>query len=152
MRRLPIYLALVMGLLVYLGCNSSADDPAGGNSSEGRGRGRNVADDNEQAEIDIVGEYTYRSELIGGGFESGVVTIARLGEAYEITMTPRRGNPYAGIAILDGNHLAVCYSFPAAGERGVGSFVVGDGGTLTGHWATLGSEGGLLADTWTPAQ
>lgn len=144
MRRFSIPLLVLLGLLAPVGCGGDGEDAA---STRGPTEGTEKRDNSS---INIVGEYTYGSELIGGGTESGRIRIERLGEAYGLTLMPTASPEYYGIGIRNGDHFAICYSL--AIERGVGSFVINADGTLTGHWATLGSDGELLSDTWTKVE
>lgn len=143
MQRVTVLLVLVFCFTVHHGCGGSVEPGASGTSSNAAARAEN-------SDVDIVGEYRYGSELLSGGTETGTVRIQRLGEAYDILMMPTGSPEYPGIGIRNGDHFAICYSL--AIERGVGSFTINSDGTLTGHWATLGSDGELLSDTWEKVQ
>lgn len=163
MQRVILALVIAFSLIAQFSCGSGDDAPAsssgdaanssGSQQSSGAGDRRTARRTNETAgngEIDLVGEYRYGSDTLGGGTESGRVRISRLGEAYDILMMPTGRPEYYGIGILTGDHLAICYSL--AVERGVGSFTIGSDGNLTGYWAVLGSDGDLLEDAWSKVE
>lgn len=94
---------------------------------------------------DLSGEYE-----IGGGAKpdgsayEGAVKLAKAGETYTLAWDIANNPAYKGVGLPVGDLLAVGY---AEGETvGVSVYKV-SGGTLEGHWASLGSKGKLGAET-----
>jgi hypothetical protein len=100
-------------------------------------------------EIDIGGRNAYKAQLMGGGFEEGTVVIEKNADTYNLTFTRKDGGAYSAIGIRTDDLLSVCYSYPGAGERGVGAFQIKKGPKLVGQWSTFGGDGKLHSDTWT---
>lgn len=128
--------ASVLAMAVVIGCGTSSES----NSAQGK---------QEDKLINIVGQYTYRQTLPGGGAETGTVEVQMHGDTYKVVWTRADKNTYYGVGIRTNDLLSVCYSYPGAGERGVLVYKITPGPKLDGHWTTLGGDGKLYPDTWT---
>lgn len=88
------------------------------------------ADDKE--EVDITGHYSWKGIKEGEDY-----SIIKNGEVYQVLWRLESGT-WIGVAIRDGNRLAVAWDFPTGGNLGVAVYKIekGEKGPLlVGKWA-----------------
>jgi len=93
---------------------------------------------------DVVG--TYKCEGGSGDTKySGTVTIAKKGDAYQVTWKLGGDENYKGIGVLQGDVLAVSYY---GSMSGVVAYKV-EGDKLTGKWTMVKGDGTVSTETLT---
>jgi hypothetical protein len=91
--------------------------------------------DNARPAADIEGSYAVTGTNPDGSAYEGSLTVTRTGETYSFAWNT--GQPYEGVGLVDGNHVAVGWGGAACG--GV-IYRIGNSGTLNGRWALLGDD------------
>lgn len=93
-------------------------------------------------------EGIYRCEGVGANGETyaGLVEIARIDDTYRVTWMIPPHRVYVGIAILQGDVLAVSF---AGGTLGVVLYTMQKDGRVLGSWSTAQAEGHVFTETLT---
>jgi hypothetical protein len=127
---------LTPALLFCLAC------AGGGGSDESAPKGDEHAEevsrpvsDNARPAADIEGSYGVTGTNPDGSAYEGSLSVARTGAVYSFHW--ETGQPYDGVGVVDGNHVAVGWGGESCG--GV-IYRIGDDGSLYGRWALMGTD------------
>jgi hypothetical protein len=121
-------------LLTCLACAGGSGDAPKEDDDHAEEVSRPVSD-NARPAADIEGSYAVSGTNTDGSAYEGSLTVSRTGDTYRFAW--QTGEPYEGVGVVDGNHVAVGWGGAQCG--GVIYRIAGDG-SLSGRWALMGTS------------
>jgi hypothetical protein len=131
--RSTLLLPILLTCLACVGGTGNSDAPKSDND-HAEEVSRPVSD-NATPAADIEGSYAVTGTNPDGTPYEGSLVVASTGDTY--TFSWQTGQPYEGIGLVDGNHVAVGWGGESCG--GV-IYRIGDDGSLYGRWALMGTD------------